>query len=499
MNSIAKTIRSALIRYGSGVLAFAAIVAAAFAVRSFFHVTIDPTILLILVTIASAWYAGRWPALLVVAAYELTAQYFFTGQRLSAGFIFMVLNRLVVLVSLVLFVSSRRTAQDRMQEQRERLRVSLASIGDGVIATDTEGLVTFINPTAEALTGWVATEAVGRPLVEIFQLTDEHTRHPVETPLTKALREGSVVGLANHSILTARDGREIPIDDSAAPIMGPKGQIIGVILVFHDITARKQAEREREQLLVREHAARVDAETASRLKDEFLATVSHELRTPLNAIYGWASVLRGGRIDEATLSKALESIERNARAQTQLVEDLLDVSRIITGKMKLKLQPVDISSVIRASIESIGPAAESKNLKLTVEAEQPVDFVSADPDRLQQVIWNILSNAVKFTSIGGSIDIVVHREDEHVRIAVHDTGEGIRPDFLPYVFDRFRQADASTTRKHGGLGLGLAIVRQIVELHGGSVAALSDGEGCGATFVVSLPLITVGAAYQEQS
>ena len=167
--------------------------------------------------------------------------------------------------------------------------------------------------------------------------------------------------------------------------------------------------------------------------------------------------------------------------------------------MKLKLQPVDISSVIRASIESIDPAAEVKNLKLNVEAEQSVDFVSADPDRLQQVIWNLLSNAVKFTSIGGSIDIIVHREDEHVRIAVHDTGQGIRPDFLPYVFDRFRQADASTTRKHGGLGLGLAIVRQIVELHGGSVEAMSDGEGCGSTFVVSLPLITVGAAYQKQS
>lgn len=496
---MANTIRSALLRYGSGVLAFATIVAAAFAVRSFFHLTVDPTILLILVVIASAWYAGRWPALLVVVAYELTAQYFFTGQRLSAGFIFMVLNRLVVLVSLVLFVSSRRTAQDRMEEQRERLRVSLSSIGDGVIATDTDGLVTFINPTAEALTGWFAAEAVGRPLAEIFQLTDEHTRHPIETPLTKALREGTVVGLANHSILTARDGREIPIDDSAAPIRGPKGQIIGVILVFHDITARKHAEREREQLLEREHAARVDAETASRLKDEFLATVSHELRTPLNAIYGWASVLRGGRIDEATMSKALESIERNARAQTQLVEDLLDVSRIITGKMILKLQPVEISSVIRACIESIGPAAESKNLKLNVEAEQSVDFVSADPDRLQQVIWNLLSNAVKFTSIGGSIDIIVERQDGHVRIAVRDTGEGVKPEFLPYVFDRFRQADASTTRKHGGLGLGLAIVRQIVELHGGSVEAASDGEGCGATFVVNLPLIAIGAAYQSKS
>jgi PAS domain S-box-containing protein len=492
MNSMAK-IRSALLRYGSGVLAFAAIVAAAFSVRSFFHLTVDPTILLILVVIASAWYAGRWPALLVVAAYELTAQYFFTGQRLSASFVFVVLNRLVVLVSLVLFVSSRRTAQDRIQEQRERLRVSLSSIGDGVIATDTEGLVTFINPTAEALTGWVATEAVGRPLAEIFRLTDEGTRRPVETPIAKALREGTVVGLANHSILTARDGREIPIDDSAAPIMGPKGQIIGVILVFHDITARKQAEREREHLLERERAARVDAETASRLKDEFLATVSHELRTPLNAIYGWASVLRGRRIDEATMSRALESIERNARAQTQLVEDLLDVSRIITGRMKLKLQPVDISSVIRACIESIDPAAEVKNLKLNVEAGQSVDFVSADPDRLQQVIWNLLSNAVKFTPMGGSIDIIVHREGEHVKIAVRDTGEGIPPEFLPYVFDRFRQADASTTRKHGGLGLGLAIVRQIVELHGGSVEALSDGEGCGATFVVSLPVIAVTA------
>ena len=494
---MAKSVPTVLLRYGSGVLAFAAVVSAAFAVRNLFHLTIDPTALLILVVIASAWYAGRWPGLVVVIAYELTAQYFFVGQRTSLGFFILVLNRLLVLISLVLFVSSRRNAQDRMQEQREQLHVSLSSIGDGVIATDTEGLVTFINPTAEALTGWTADEAAGRPLIEVFQIFNEDSRQPVETPVTKALREGSVIGLANHSILIAKDGREIPIDDSAAPIRGAKKRIIGVILVFHDITARRQAEEEREQLLKREQTARVEAEAASRLKDEFLATISHELRTPLNAIYGWASILRGGRLDEATTSRAIESIERNARAQTRLVEDLLDVSRIITGKMQLNLQPVDISSVIRASVESIGPAVESKELVMNVDVESSIGLVNGDGGRLQQVIWNLLSNAVKFSPTGGQIDVVADTDGEHVKVTVRDNGKGIRPEFLPYVFDRFRQEDGSTTRTHGGLGLGLAIVRHIVELHGGSVRAVSDGEGRGAAFEITLRAIAAGATHQE--
>jgi len=255
-----------------------------------------------------------------------------------------------------------------------------------------------------------------------------------------------------------------------------------------EVAERKQAEQERARLLVRERTARAEAESANRAKDEFLATLSHELRTPLTAILGWARLLRGGNLPEGTAGGALETIERNARAQSQLIDDLLDVSRIVTGKLRLDTRPIEIGRIIEAAVESVRPAARAKNIRLEVELEPLGGPLLGDAGRLQQVAWNLLSNAVKFTPEGGRVGVLLRRAGPHAEVRVEDTGQGIGADFLPHVFDRFRQADGSTTRSHGGLGLGLAIARHLVELHGGAISADSDGEGRGASFTVRLPL-----------
>lgn len=245
---------------------------------------------------------------------------------------------------------------------------------------------------------------------------------------------------------------------------------------------------ERQSLLTREQMARAEAESANRLKDEFLATISHELRTPLNAIMGWSHLLRNGRIDEATAARAVETIERNARAQAQLIEDTLDISRVITGKLRLNIGSVDVASVINAAIDSVQLAASSKNIQLSVTLDPSARHVSGDASRLQQVVWNLLSNAIKFTPSGGRVEVRVEHADPNVKISVSDTGQGISAEFLPFMFDRFRQADGTSTRRHGGLGLGLAIARHLVELHGGTIHAQSPGQGSGAVFTIRLPL-----------
>jgi PAS domain S-box-containing protein len=252
--------------------------------------------------------------------------------------------------------------------------------------------------------------------------------------------------------------------------------------ITQNITERKRAEDERERLLS-------EAQEANRLKDEFLATLSHELRTPLTAILGWSHLLRTSDFDAAARARALDTIERNARAQTQLIDDLLDTSRIITGKLRLNVRPVDLASIVAAAAETARPAAEARSIRLRTLLDTQAGLISGDPDRLQQVVWNLLSNAIKFTPKGGNVEVRLERAAAHVEITVADTGRGIAPEFLPHVFDRFRQADQTTTRTHGGLGLGLAIVRQLVELHGGSVQVESEGEGRGTSFIVSLPLL----------
>ncbi len=300
------------------------------------------------------------------------------------------------------------------------------------------------------------------------------------------------------------------------PLITRNGNIIGVLSVYFRRTQRP-SEREirlmdlyaqmaadfidgarlhhqleqqlelREELLAREQMARADAENANRMKDEFLATVSHELRTPLNAIIGWLHMIRSGRLDQGTVDRALETIDRNAKAQAQLIEDILDVSRVITGKLRLNMGPVDLATIINAAIDSVQPAAESKGIKLAVTLDPSARHTIGDESRLQQVVWNLVANAIKFTPSGGVVQITLARKDEGVEIRVTDSGSGIKGEFLPFIFDRFRQADGTSTRQHGGLGLGLAIVRHLVELHGGTVHASSDGEGLGSTFTILLP------------
>lgn len=255
------------------------------------------------------------------------------------------------------------------------------------------------------------------------------------------------------------------------------------------LIAREDALGLRDELLEREHAARQEAEGANRAKDEFLATVSHELRTPLNAILGWAHMLRANRLDETTQFRALETIERNAKSQAQLIEDILDVSRIVTGKLRLDVRPVELAPVVEAAIDSVKPAADAKDIRIEAILDPRAGPVSGDANRLQQIVWNLVSNAVKFTGKGGRVQVRIERVNSRVEIIVSDTGQGITSDFLPYVFDRFRQADATSTRRYGGLGLGLAIVRHLTEMHGGIVTAASPGEGLGATFTVKLPVI----------
>jgi signal transduction histidine kinase/CheY-like chemotaxis protein len=257
-----------------------------------------------------------------------------------------------------------------------------------------------------------------------------------------------------------------------------------------EIRQREEAQEELRASLVREQMARAEAESANRMKDEFLATVSHELRTPLNAIMGWSHMLRGGRLDQATMARAFETIDRNAKSQAQLIEDILDVSRVITGRLRLNMGPVDVASVINSAIDSVQLAASSKGIHLEVTLDPSVRHTLGDSGRLQQVLWNLLANAIKFTPSGGKVEVRVERANASLQVCVSDTGQGISAEFLPFIFDRFRQADSTSTRAHGGLGLGLAIVRHLVDLHGGTVQVDSAGLGKGATFTIKLPLTT---------
>jgi CheY-like chemotaxis protein/nitrogen-specific signal transduction histidine kinase len=257
--------------------------------------------------------------------------------------------------------------------------------------------------------------------------------------------------------------------------------------------SRSRAERERERMLLQERSLRAEAERAARMKDEFLATVSHELRTPLSAILGWSTILSKGQSDQATVANAIAAIERNAKSQAQLIEDLLDVSRIISGNLRLDVKPIALTTVVKAAMDSVQPAADAKEIQLQMIVDPTADNVRGDAVRLQQVIWNLLSNSIKFTPKGGQVTVKVDRADSMAQVTVTDTGEGIRAEFLPYVFDRFKQADGSITRKYGGLGLGLAIARHLTEMHGGTIEVDSAGEGLGATFKISLPLVAVTA------
>jgi signal transduction histidine kinase len=298
-------------------------------------------------------------------------------------------------------------------------------------------------------------------------------------------------------VVLTSGGGELPANAELLSALGEAGNVTLIerpVRVTTLVSTLKSALRaRRRQYDVRDHIA--SAEAANRLKDEFLATVSHELRTPLTAVLGWVHLLRAGHLDEKHSKRAVETIERNARSQVQLIDDLLDVSRIITGKLRLDVRPLDPATPVESAVEAVLPAADSKEIRIQKMLDTNLSSISGDAARLQQVVWNLLSNAIKFTPRGGRVAVRLARAESHVEISVSDDGDGISPEFLPYVFDRFRQADGTTTRRVGGLGLGLAIVRHLVELHGGTVRAESEGEGKGSTFSVKLPLMSV---YQRE-
>ena len=384
-------------------------------------------------------------------------------------------------------ISERKRAEEAIRRQAALIEAINDSTSELIFMKDLEGRLTYANAATLRVVGRSTEGAVGTSDRKLFRDASEY--EPIAENDRTVARTGETI--TAEEPYTGADGKPRVYLSTKSPLRDERGDIVGVIGVSRDITGQKQLEAEREETLERERALRATAEIANRVKDEFLATVSHELRTPLNAMLGWATMLRSRKMDEITTRRGIEAIERNAKSQAQLIEDLLDVSRIISGKMRLDMKPVVLTDIIRAAIESVRPAAEAKQIDLQMTIEVAADNIRADQTRLQQVIWNLLSNSVKFTPRAGSVAIDTKRSDSMAQIIVTDTGEGIRKEFLPYVFDRFQQGDASITRQHGGLGLGLAIARHLVEMHGGTIQVDSEGAGRGATFTVSLPILAI--------
>jgi PAS domain S-box-containing protein len=362
-----------------------------------------------------------------------------------------------------------------------------------VIGIDLEGRILSWNAGAERIFGCAKEEAVGKHFSILFTPEDRQSGVP-ERELENARTRGSA---EDFRWQMRKDGSRFWASGYANPLRDEAGSLIGYVKVAHDATDKKLAEERLKDALEREREARGEAERANRSKDEFITLISHELRSPLNAILGWTTALRKARGDEQLYDRGLDVIERSARMQSQLVEDLMDTARAISGKLKLEVRPMDLAEAIEKAEEVVRPAAEAKGVSLDARLDRNVGQITGDPDRLQQVVWNLLSNAVKFTNEGGRVEVRLERVDPFVQITVRDTGQGIKPEFMPHVFDRYQQAGALGGRRAGGLGLGLTLVRQLVEMHGGGVDAESEGEGKGATFTVRLPVRAVYTAETE--
>jgi PAS domain S-box-containing protein len=383
-----------------------------------------------------------------------------------------------------------KSRQEGLRSSEIRYRRLFEAARDGILILNAVTLkITDVNPFMTELLGYARAEFLGKELWEIGLFSDKEASQTafLELQETGYLRYEDLP-------LQTRDGESREVEFVSNVYEEDSQQVIQCNI--RDITERKRAEEERELLLESAQAARAEADTANGIKDEFLATLSHELRTPLTSILGWSKLLTDGLLDEQASERALETIVRNARAQRQLIDDLLDISRIITGKLRLAVRPVELAPLIESVVDGVRPAADARSIRLQTALDSRSNQISGDPDRLQQMVWNLLTNAIKFTPEGGYVEVRLERVESHVEITITDTGQGIDPELLPHVFDRFRQSDSSSTRRHGGLGLGLAIVRQLVELHGGTVKVESPGVGEGTTFKVILPLLSV---HQELS
>ncbi|MER3435981.1 MAG: hybrid sensor histidine kinase/response regulator [Leptolyngbya sp. ERB_1_1] len=385
--------------------------------------------------------------------------------------------------------STSEAAKQQAEFAYRRIDQLLERMSDAFVALDRDWRITYQNAASE----WInsnkpRSEVIGKTLWEEWPAAIGSI---AEQQYRRAIAEQIPVHFEQH--YHEPPDHDVWLEVHAYPFEE------GLGIFYRDISDRKAIEQQREQLLAQEYAAREAAEAANRIKDEFLAVLSHELRTPLNPILGWSRLLKNGNLDATKTAQAIDIIERNAKLQTQLIEDLLDVSRILRGKLSLNTVPVDIEAITKSALDTVRLSAEAKSIQLQTHLHPIHDRVLGDAARLQQVVWNLLSNAIKFTPEGGRVEIRLEQIETHVQIPVSDTGKGITPEFLPYVFEYFRQADSTTTRKFGGLGLGLAIVRQLVELHGGTVQASSPGEDQGSTFMVRLPCLKTSSDLSHDS
>ncbi|MGG6267573.1 hybrid sensor histidine kinase/response regulator [Leptolyngbya sp. AN03gr2] len=444
--------------------------------------------------------------IIFLTAFDASDQGIFRGYSLGAvDYLIKPINSDILVSKVSVFVDLfKKTAEVKQQaaqltainaelrQSEERFRSLSASSPSGIFVIDPSGHCTYTNPRFQLICGIVPDLISDRSWQQCVHPDDRDRAH---SQWKTYLEHGGE--FSEELRFLTRDDSTRWVHVRSCPMLAQTGEPMGHVGTIEDITERKEAEATRAQVM-REQLARQEAEAANRMKDEFLAVLSHELRTPLNSMLGWVRLLRTKHYEKSMVDRALETIERNAETQSQLIEDILDVSKIIRGKLRLNYRSIQPIAVIQAAIDAVRPQLEAKSIRLITYFDPGVSHVWGDSTRLQQIVWNLLTNAVKFTPESGEVKIQLQAEDtKTVKISVKDTGIGIEPEFLPHVFDRFRQADSTTTRSHNGLGLGLAIVRHLVELHGGSIEATSPGVGKGATFTVRFPVLQANELHEK--
>lgn len=434
----------------------------------------------------SAWLGGSEAGILATLLSMLVSSYAFippfSQLTLDLNTVVRLTGFVLIALLIVALSASRQRAVEEADAARKRLEVTLSSIGDGVIATDPEGRVTFLNGVAQQLTGWTQEHAAGHLIENVFDIVNADTRAQVESPTVRVLREGVIVGLANHTLLISRDGIERPIDDSGAPIRDATGETVGAVLVFRDVTERAQAEAERAVLLQQ-------AQAAVKQRDQFLSVASHELKTPLTSLLMQAQLMERRMAREGTVSQrnreALQAITNQARRLNTMISALLDISRIEQGQLAIMPAPFDLASLTRRVIDELQPTSDNHAI-IGRGLEVPI-VVNGDELRLEQVLQNLVQNAIKYSPDGGQIEVELAADVSSVEVRVSDQGLGIAAAELPGLFTRFYRASNTQPRNISGMGIGLFVVKEIISLHGGSVSVASS-EGKGSTFTVRLPL-----------